>query len=376
VDELSRVLRRDGLLLLDAVATSPFPDRGLIFRFRQKRQVLEVTRALAALLAAGLPLAQALSAASNMASGGVSGALAKVKERVERGDHLAEALSAHPQLFSPLYVGLARAGERSANLPGAFARLSSQLERHAEFRSRLLSASIYPLVLATLGGLAVLLLVTFVIPRFADILSDSGAALPRSTAIVLGLATAVREGWPFLVLGGLALVLVVATGWATERGQRLRTAVMLRLPLVRSLAKDILAGQFARMIGTLLAGGAPLLEALEDGRGSMADPLARDETDRIRARVREGVALHSAIEEGGFFPSVLSQLSAVGVESGRLPDFLLKAADLFEERTETTLQRLVTLAEPAMIVAFGCIIGPVALAMLQAIYSVNAGAFR
>jgi general secretion pathway protein F len=129
------------------------------------------------------------------------------------------------------------------------------------------------------------------------------------------------------------------------------------------------------MVGELLAGGAPLLSALQDAHDCITDPVARDETERIRTRVREGNSLHGAIAERSVFPPVLPQLVAIGEDSGSLAPFLVKAAELLEKRTERTLERLVAIAEPAMIVAFGGIVALVALALLQAIYGVNAGSF-
>jgi general secretion pathway protein F len=129
------------------------------------------------------------------------------------------------------------------------------------------------------------------------------------------------------------------------------------------------------MVGELLTGGAPLLLALEDARDCMTDPVAQAETDRIRLRVREGSSLNAAIAEGGLFPDVLTQLVALGEEAGQLASFLLKGAELLEKKTERSLERLVALVEPAMIVGFGGIVAVVALALLQAIYGVNAGSF-
>jgi general secretion pathway protein F len=129
------------------------------------------------------------------------------------------------------------------------------------------------------------------------------------------------------------------------------------------------------MVGELLAGGAPLLLALEDARDCMTDSVAQAETDRIRKSVREGSSLNAAIAEGGLFPAVLAQLVALGEEAGELANFLLKAAELLENKTERALERLVALVEPAMIVGFGGIVAVVALALLQAIYGVNAGSF-
>lgn len=151
--------------------------------------------------------------------------------------------------------------------------------------------------------------------------------------------------------------------------------MLVRLPLVGSWRRQHLGASFARMVGELLAGGAPLLLALQDARDCMTDSVAQAETDRIRTQVREGSSLHAAIAQGGLFPPVLAQLVALGEDAGRLADFLLKAAELLEKKTELALERLVALMEPAMIVGFGGIVAVVALALLQAIYGVNVGSF-
>lgn len=341
-----------------------------------KPDLLEVTRALAALLPAGLSLSRALASAQEVAGGQVGAVLNEVQLRVERGERLAEALAEHPATFSPLYIGLVRAGERSGNLAGAFQRLAHQLERDQQLRSKLISVSIYPLLLAVAGGLAILVLLLLVIPRFVELLQGTGAALPRSTALVLALSTGLRQCWPLLLALPVGAGLLLTWMRTTEEGQRAGARVLLGAPLLRPFRQNALGARFARLLGTLLGGGAPLLSALDDTIESVGDPLARDEAIRIRSRVREGVALNRAIGEAGFFPPMLTQLVTVGEEAGQLQQFLLKAADILEERTERLLQRLVSLIEPMMILFFGGIVGFVALSLLQAIYAVNAGSFR
>ena len=148
------------------------------------------------------------------------------------------------------------------------------------------------------------------------------------------------------------------------------------LPLIRTLRRENGAARFARLTGTLLEGGAPLLAALHDATVSLDDALALAAAERVSIAVRDGASLSSAIAAEPVMPPVLAQLVAVGEESGQLGNCLLKAAQLFEDRTERSLQRLVALAEPAMIVLFGVIVGVIALSLLQAIYGVNAGSFR
>lgn len=374
---LASSLGTRGLIVLDVAAGQTAAESAKAgFRFRRSAEVLEMTRAMAALLPAGLPLSRSLSAVANITSGGLATAIAAVRARVERGDTLAAGLADHPTFFPPIYVGVIRAGERSGDLPGAFARLSSQLEREEELRNKLLSAAIYPILLGVAGGIAVTVLLLFVLPRFAELLQGTGATLPRSTALLLGFSAAARRFWPLFV--ALPIALVGGTAWAlrTPEGSRAFAKMMVNTPLLGTFRRHVLASRFARLVGVLLYGGSPLLNALDDTIHSLGDPLAQDEVLRIRTRVREGASLHGALAEGDLFPDLLGQLVTVGEEAGRLQEFLDKAAEIFEQSTQRALQRLVAIAEPLMIVIFGGIVGLVALSLLQAIYGINAGSFR
>jgi type II secretory pathway component PulF len=374
---LTRTLEERGLFVLDvAESTSDAASGRRGFRIGRRREVLEVTRALAALLPVGMPLAQALNAASGVASGDVQAALLEVRERVERGDTLSTALTHHRRLFSPLYVGLVRAGEKSGDLDAAFGRLADQLERDEALRGKILSASIYPLLLATAGSIAVTVLLFFVLPRFVTLLEGSGAKLPASTSTLLALSAGLHRVWPVLLL--IPFLIAAFAAWATnsDAGRRAWSRVLLTLPGVATLRRYALAGRFARLVGVLLGGGAPLLTALDDTIESIGDPIARDDVVRVRTRVREGSSLRGALTDSPIFPSMLAQLVGVGEDAGQLRTFLMKAADIFEERTERATQRLATLAEPAMIVVFGAIVAFVALSLLQAIYGINANSFK
>ncbi len=373
---LTRTLEERGLLVLDVAESTEGAGSGRGVRFGRRREVLEITRAMAALLPVGMPLAQALNAASGVATGDVRTALQEVRAKVERGDTLSAALAEHGRLFSPLYVGLIRAGERSGDIDASFARLADQLDRDEQLRGKVLSAAIYPLLLATAGSVAVTVLLFFVLPRFVTLLEGSGAALPRSTAMLLGFSAMLHRGWPVLIVIPFAIVAFAAWAQTTEEGGRVWATALLTIPGVSTLRKYALAGRFSRLVGVLLGGGAPLLTALDDTIESIGDPIARDDAVRIRTAVREGSSLRNAVATSSLFPSLLAQLIGVGEDAGQLQVFLMKAADIFEERTERATQRLAALAEPAMIVIFGVIVAFVALSLLQAIYGINANSFK
>jgi general secretion pathway protein F len=374
---LTRTLEERGFFVLDVAESAGGGAGGRGgFRLGRRREVLEVTRALAALLPVGMPLAQALNAASGVASGDVKSALQEVRARVERGETLSTALGEHRNMFSPLYIGLVRAGEKSGDIDAAFARLAIQLERDEALRGKILSASIYPLLLAVAGSIAVTVLLFFVLPRFVTLLEGSGATLPKSTATLLALSAALHRAWPVLLL--IPFVIAAFAAWVanTNEGRRTWSRILLALPGVATLRRYALAGRFARLVGVLLGGGAPLLTALDDTVESIGDPIARDDVARIRTRVREGSSLRGAVSDGSLFPPMLAQLIGVGEDAGQLQTFLMKAADIFEERTERATQRMATLAEPAMIILFGAIVAFVALSLLQAIYGINANSFK
>lgn len=374
---LSLTLEERGLLVLEVVdAPTDAATGGGRFRLGRKREVLEVTRALAALLPAGMPLAQSLNAASGVTSGDVRDAILEVKSRVERGETLSGALASYPRLFQPLYIGVVRAGEKSGDLDGAFARLATQLEREEQLRGKVLSAAIYPLLLATAGSIAITILLFFVIPRFATLLEGTGGTLPTSTKILMGVSTLLHRFWPVLFIVPAVFALIGAWIKQTPDGRRFGARFLLSVPLIKSLRQYALAARFARLVGVLIGGGAPLLSALDDTVESLNDPIAREDAERIRVLVRDGGSLRSAVGSSPIFPPLLAQLIGVGEEAGRLKEFLLKSADIFEERTERATQRLATLAEPAMIVMFGAVVASIALSLLQAIYGINASSFK
>jgi type II secretory pathway component PulF len=374
---LWQALEDRGLVVLEVRAGSDHPSVRVVEGFRRSLRgpLVDVTRALAGLMAAGLSLTRALAAANAVSGGTVGERLTLVRDRVSRGDTLATALAAHPDVFPPLYVGLIRAGERSGDLAGTFTRLATQLEREDELRSKLVSAAIYPVLLAVVGTTAVLVLLLFVLPRFAGVLEGAGAHIPRSTQLLISASAAAQHYWFLFLIPPVAIV--SATMWvqSSVSGARAWASILVTLPLIGRLRRDILASRFARTMSVLLTGGAPVLRALDDASASLDDLLARDEVARVRARVREGASIHLALEDSTLFPPLLAQLVALGEETGKLEEFLRKAADLFEQRTERSTSRLVALAEPAMIVVLGIVVGSVALSLLQAIYGLNAGSF-
>ena len=375
-EAMTRVLEGRGMLVLDVQRATVANASTTSGRAAGRRDVLELSRALAALLGAGVPLSRALTTAVHIVPSRASGVLEDLHARTSRGESLASALEARGKEFPAMYRGVVRAGERSGDLAGAFAAVASQMEAEDRLRARLVSASIYPALLAVGGIITSAVLVLVVLPRFAELLAGAQATLPRSTAALLATAAALRAGWPALLAITALVVAFAAFARRSATISRAVAALALRLPVVGPLRRYTLGARFARLTGVLTAAGAPLLTALDEVVASIADPVAREEIARVRGRVHDGATLHGAIAEGAVFPPVLARLVAVGDESGRLDEFLTRAAELCEERAERMLQRAVTLVEPATILVFGILIAFIALSLLQALYGIDAGSFR
>lgn len=367
-DAATSMLRSRGLVVLDVTSAE---QTGFFGSRIRTGDLAEFTRALAALLPAGLPLPRALSVARDIAPAPLRPALAEVQARVERGSTFADALAAHPRAFPASYVGLVRAGERAGSLDASIARLADAIEGEQQFRAKLLTAAIYPVLLAFVGGAAILVLLLFVLPRFGALFAASGSAVPASTAFVLAVSAILKTN--AIPLGIALATLVGFTIWITTSPDAAdtRSRLFLGIPLVSSFYREVLAARTARVIAILLGGGAPFVSALDDAAKSLDDPSAQREVARIRARVREGVSPSAAVAEGTLFPPVFARLVAAGEESSQLESFFAKAADLFEERAKRSAARFVALAEPALIVLFGMVVGLIALALVQAIYGIN-----
>lgn len=371
-----RAVERRGLFLVDLDEDTSSGRSGFAWPGSRRRQLLELTRSVSALVQSGMPVARAVRITETVIEGEAGEALARVHGRLERGDEIADALASESGLFPPVYVGVVRAGARSGDLDGAFRRLTDHLEREAETRGQVVSSLVYPGALALFGGASILVILLFVVPRFSELLVDAGASVPPVTAALVGLSGVLRDHWLALGGGAVAGLVLGVRILTTDRGRAVVSRLLLRSPVIGPLQSEILAARFARLASVLVRGGSSLLAALDEARAGVGDPVAEAELARVRARVREGERLNGALARGDVFPELLVRLVAVGEESGRIGEFLGKAAEIFEERVQRSVRRVVVLLEPALIVFFGGLVALVALALLQAIYGVNAGVFR
>lgn len=375
-DEAERALRDRGLRPLALDVDDGRGELEDVGRTGRRADVAGAFRYLATLLEAGFPLDRALGTVRGLVGrDDVAAALSEVREGVRSGDTLSEALEDREDVFPRIAVGMVRAGERGGRLAEALGRLARHLEREEELRSRVLSALLYPALMAGVGGTALLVLVFYVLPKFVGILEETGAALPTSTALLLGATDFLGRWWLPLLLGVLGLGGAVAAWARSERGRARISAALLRLPVVGPLRRRMAAARFGRSLAELLESGLPIVSALDAASASLADPAAADDVEAARRRVRAGRGLADALRQGRAFPPLFLRMTELGEEGGRLPEMLGRAADVAEEELERRLERLVRLVEPAMVVLFGVVVGFVALSLLQAIYGVRLQSF-
>jgi type II secretory pathway component PulF len=328
-----------------------------------------VFEGLASLVGAGVPIERALRAVVPLADGRVREALERVGARVREGVSLGSALGAEQALFSGVTIGLVRAGERGVGLGPALTQAAAQLEREADTAARIRGALAYPGLLAAVGTLSIAVIVIFVVPRFVTLLGDLGQTLPLATRILIAVSSALRQ---------LGLVLfTVAIGGAVLLGHLARDRReawhqwLLTLPLIGRIRHALATARACRTLGALLGTGTPALPALAIATDAAADAAIGARLARARSQVAEGASLSSALTMTHAITESALQLVSIGEGSGRLPALLAKAAELEEREAERRLRTLVTLLEPALILAFAGLVAFVAAALLQAVYSLR-----
>lgn len=334
--------------------------------------VLAVTSELAVLLRAGLPIDRALKVQIDMCRKVALGALLQeLLDTVKAGKPLSRALEAHPELFGGFFVNMVRSGEASGRLGEVLERLAEYLERARETRSTVVSALIYPAILALVAVLSVAVMLGFVVPQFEALFADMGDALPAMTRVVIALGDAVKAwGWLMLLLaGGGAYAL---RRWIRQpEGRAWRDRRLLHLPGLGELLFKYQLARFARTLGTLLGNGVPLLQALEIALNTVDNSLVRGALSVLPPAVKAGRRMSEVLAESSVFTPLLIQMVRVGEESGRLDDMMLELARVYDSEVEAGVKRTLTLLEPALILIMGGLIALIIISILMGILSVN-----
>ena len=345
---------------------------GRLFQPRRVREedLLPITRELATLLQAGLPLDRAMSVMIDLAAQGPARELMEeVREKVRGGATLADALAAHSAVFPNYYAGMVRAGEAGGNLEGVLARLAETLERAQALRDNVRAALRYPAMVVIMAVLSLAVLMAFVIPEFRPLFEDAGAAMPLSTQIVIGVSDLFAAYWWLLALAVLAAVLIVRRHKQSEEGRLRWDAWALEAPVFGDLLTKIQVARFSRTLGTLLTNGVSVLNAMSMTIETLDNRAFAGAAAQAQGRLAKGEGLAEPLAETGVFPGLALQLVRVGEETGRLDSMLLRIADIYDEEVKRAIQKMLSLLVPLITVALGILIAGIIGSMISAIMS-------
>lgn len=330
------------------------------------------TRQFSTLISAGLPLEASLVALSEQTEDARLGQiLTEVRDRVSEGSSLANALSEHKSVFSDLYINIVRAGEASGTLDIVLLRLADFLEKQAALTSRVRSALIYPIFMFFIGGGVLFFTMTYVIPRISKIFEDSEKALPVMTVILISVSGFFSSHILLLLIAIPLLLFAAYRFYKTERGKMLFDRISLKVPIFGKISSMVMISRFTRTLGTLLASGIPLLDALKIGEAVMGNQVYGKALEEVRANVREGTSLAKPLRDSGVFPPLVTRMIAVGEQTGEMEGMLTKVADIYDQQVDTMVSTLTSLLEPVMIVIIGAIMGFIVFAVLLPIFSLT-----
>ncbi len=377
---LRTTLRREGVFLTEVVgeqqakaqqAREVNVRRWVVGRVSAE-DLAVVTRQLAVLVHAGIPLVEALTALVEQADKEkLKRVLGDVKQRVNEGASLADALATHPRVFGELYVNMIRAGEHSGALEIVLVRLADFTESQARLRSKILGTMAYPALMMIIGSGVLAVLFTVVIPKVMKIFEDTKATLPWTTQVLIAFTTFVSRWW-WAMLVVLTLAVWGFLRWKrTPAGKARWHRFVLTVPIFGRLVRVVAIGRFARTLSTLLKSGVPLLTAMDIVRNVVGNVRLAEVIEQARDAIREGQSIAAPLKRSGEFPPLVHHMIAVGERSGALEEMLANVATAYEAQVDTTITALTSLLEPLMIVMMGAVVGFIVFSVLMPILQIN-----
>ncbi len=345
---------------------------GVFHRRIPLRHLTYTTRQLADLLGGGIPLLGALTLLAKQTE---QPALQKVIDTlaisVQGGRSLSEALGEHPDVFPPLYVSMVRAGEAGGGLEQALTRLADLGESEAELRSRVISASVYPLIILCLALGMTVFLIAYVVPKLSLVFIESGQLLPLPTRVVLAVSQVFTRWWWALLFGLVVLVWAFRRWYASPQGKSAADRVCVSAPGIGTLIRKLETARFTRNLGVMVSQGVPVLQALDVVSKNLSNAVVRQAVNDIREAIREGSSIAAALGASGQFPVFVSNMVAVGEESGTVDTALLKVASTYEREVDRVIRTLTTILEPLLLVGVGGVVLCIVLAILLPVFQVG-----
>ena len=331
-----------------------------------------LTRHLATLLAAGLPLVEALTVLIEQQEGQpAKQILAQIREHIREGQAFSRALEAFPGDFTQVYLNMVRTGETTGTLEPVLVRLAGYLDQQLELKNKITNAIIYPAVMLCVGVGVLCFLMIFVVPRITTVFNDVKQSLPWPTVVLIAVSHFLAGYW--IVLLGLAILVIggVSRVVASPTGRAHIDRFILGLPLVGNVVRMVCISRLAGTLSAMLTSGVPVLEAIEVARGVMNNRVLEQAVLRAQDNIREGDSIAAPLKRSGVFPSLVTHMIAVGERSGALEEMLDKVSHIYDSEVNRIMTRLTSLMEPMMVLAMGVIVFFIVLAILLPIFQMN-----
>lgn len=376
---LRALLRKDGILLTLANEEGEKQKKSkreidlfAIFRRVSSADVAVMTRQLATLVRAGVPLVDSISALTEQVEKEqLVRVLSAVRETLNEGTSFAKSLEMHPKVFPPLYVNMVAAGEASGTLENVLERLADFMEGQARLKGKVVSALAYPVLMMLIGSLLVGFLMVAVVPKVTSIFENLGQTLPWNTQLLIFVSNTLGDYWWLLIALGL-LAGFSFQRWKSRPAGRMRWDVLqLRWPVFGRLNLLVAVARFTRTLSTLLSSGVPLLKAMEIGRNVLGNVRLESVVTDAIGSIREGESIAEPLKRSGAFPPMVIHMIAVGERSGQLEAMLENVSRAYESDVETRVTALTSLLEPVMILALGAVVGFIAMSILMPLMQMN-----
>lgn len=339
-----------------------------------QRDLALMTRQIAVLLKAGMPLVEALTALIAQTSNPrLRKIIFDVRDRVNEGVSLADAMSSHKKVFSELFVNMVRAGESSGALESVLTRLADITERNVRMKHKITSMLAYPILMGVVGFGVVTFLMSFIVPKIVQVFEKQDRQLPTITKIMMGACYFVRDWWILIAAAAIGSYVLWRIWVARPDGRLKWDKIKLRMPLLGPLYIKMTSARFSRTLGTMLQSGLTMMTALDVVKTVVQNRVIEGLMDDVKSSVRRGRDLATPLQETGYFPPMLIHMIELGQRSGELESMLTQVADTYDEDIELTVNGIVSLLEPMMILVMGVLVGTLVMSILLPIFDMSAG---
>lgn len=333
------------------------------------KDLVVFTRQFATMIDAGLPLVQCLDILGRQQKNKTfKDVLTSVKESVESGSTFADALKKHPRIFDELYVNLVAAGEVGGILDTILNRLAAYIEKSLKLKKQVKSALTYPTTVVGVAVVVVAVILIFVIPSFAKMFADAGAALPLPTQIVINLSNFVQHYFLAIIGGIVILIFGIKRIYRTGKGRETIDAWLLKLPIFGILIRKVAVAKFTRTLGTMVSSGVPILDGLDIVAKTAGNKVVEKAIYRVKQSISEGKTIAEPMEKSGVFPPMVCQMIGVGEQSGSIDAMLNKVADFYDDEVDEAVGNLTSMMEPLLMLFLGTTVGGLVIAMYLPIF--------